>query len=65
MLGYHAWTDHTGIRVDADEIAEAYWFTRDELADAVASGEVRLPPQVSVSRRLIERWYGGPLRGDW
>ncbi len=62
MLGYHAWTDHTEIRVDADEIAEAYWFTRDELADAVASGEVLLPPQVSVSRRLIERWFGGPLR---
>lgn len=63
MLGYHAWTDHTEIRVDADEIAEAYWFSRDELRRAVARGEVRLPPSVSVSRRLIERWFGGPISG--
>jgi len=65
MLGYHAWTDHTDISVDQDEIAEAYWFSRAELADAVAAGRVLLPPSVSVSRRLIERWFGAPLPGGW
>ena len=65
MLGYHAWTDHTQISVDRQEIAEAHWFTRDELRHAVEAGAVRLPPPVSVSRRLIERWYGGTLEGDW
>lgn len=65
MLGYHAWTDHTDIQVDAEEIAEAHWFTREELRAAIAAGSVRLPPPVSVSRRLIERWYGGELEGDW
>ena len=65
MLGYHAWTDHTEIRVDESEIAEAYWFSREELRDAVAAGRVLLPPSVSVSRRLIERWYGAALPGGW
>lgn len=65
MLGYHAWAVSTEVQVDDDEIAEARWFTRDELASACASGEVRLPPTVSIARRLVERWYGSELPGDW
>ena len=30
-------------RPDGDELAEARWFSREELADAVATGEVRSP----------------------
>lgn len=65
MLGYHAWTDDPTVAVDGEEIGEARWFTRDELADACASGEVRLPPPISIARRLVERWYGAELPGDW
>ena len=65
MLGYHAWAADTTIDVDGDEIAEARWFTRTELAAACESGEVSLPPAVSIARKLIERWYGSPLPGDW
>ena len=65
MLGYHAWTDDPAIDVDGDEITEARWFTRDELAAACASGDVRLPPPVSIARRLVERWYGAALPGTW
>jgi len=65
MLGYHAWTDDPAIDVDGDEITEARWFTRDELAAACASGDVRLPPPVSIARRLVERWYGAELPGTW
>jgi NAD+ diphosphatase len=65
MLGYHAWADDPRIAVDGDEIAEARWFTRDELADACGTGAVRLPPSVSIARRLVERWYGSELPGDW
>ena len=65
MLGYHAWTDDPTVRVDGVEIAEARFFTRDELAAAGRSGEVRLPPSVSIARRLVERWYGSELDGDW
>lgn len=66
MLGYHCWTDDpTTVRGDGEEIVEARWFTRAELADACAVGEVRLPPPVSIARRLVERWYGAELPGDW
>jgi NAD+ diphosphatase len=65
MLGYHAWATSTDIVVDGEEIVEARWFSREELAAACASGEVALPPAVSIARRLIERWYGEPMSGDW
>ncbi|SDQ44079.1 NAD(+) diphosphatase [Thermostaphylospora chromogena] len=64
MLGFFARAVSTEITCDVEEIAEARWFTRDELAAALHAGEVRLPPQVSIARRLIETWYGGFLPGD-
>ncbi len=65
MLGYHAWASHTEINVDGEEIAEAHWFTRAELLAACVSQEVTLPSPVSISRKLIERWYGEVLPGEW
>ena len=65
MLGYHAWTDDPRIEVDGVEIVEARWFSRGEIAAACESGEVRLPSSISISRRLIERWYGSELPGQW
>ena len=65
MLGYHAWATSTEVHVDGEEIVEARWFSRDELARACESREVALPPAVSIARRLVERWYGEPLKGDW
>ncbi|MFM8896152.1 MAG: NAD(+) diphosphatase [Actinomycetales bacterium] len=70
MLGYHAWVDRTDptagqIAVDQTEIAEARWFSRADLQAACADGQVRLPPRLSISRYLIEAWFGEPLPGDW
>ncbi|SDG93348.1 NAD+ diphosphatase [Sinosporangium album] len=65
MLGFFTRAVTTEVRCDPHEIAEARWFTRAELADALASGEVRLPPEVSIARRLIETWFGEKLTGDW
>ncbi|MER6949806.1 NAD(+) diphosphatase [Nonomuraea sp. NPDC000554] len=65
MLGFFARAVTTTLTPDAEEIAEARWFSRAELAEALRSGEVRLPPPVSIARRLIETWYGAPLAGDW
>ncbi|MCG5216616.1 NAD(+) diphosphatase [Streptosporangium sp. KLBMP 9127] len=65
MLGFFAQATTTEITCDREEIAEARWYTRAELSEALASGEIRLPPEVSIARRLIETWYGGPLTGDW
>ena len=65
MLGYHAFAEDSSIKVDGEEIVHARWFSRDELAAACESGEISLPPQVSIARKLIERWFGAPLPGDW
>ncbi len=65
MLGYHARAASTDIVVDGEEIAQARWFSRAELIAECEAGAVRLPPDISIARRLIERWYGGELPGDW
>lgn len=65
MLGYHAWTRDTCVVVDGEEIVEARWFSREEMVRACETGEVALPPAVSIARRLIEQWFGQPLKGDW
>jgi NAD+ diphosphatase len=66
MLGFRARaTGSLQIFVDSDEIAEARWFSRDELRASAASGEIRLPPPVSIAHRIIESWYGSDLGGAW
>jgi NAD+ diphosphatase len=66
MLGFRARaTGNLEITVDSEEIAEARWFSRDELREAIASGEIRLPPPVSIAHRIIESWYGTSLGGAW
>ncbi|MDD2818100.1 MAG: NAD(+) diphosphatase [Candidatus Nanopelagicales bacterium] len=65
MLGYQALAERNEINVDQHEIAEARWFTRDEMRTACESGELKLPPTTSISRQLIERWFGEPLPGNW
>ncbi len=62
MLGFRARAEgDLRIRVDAEEIAEARWFSRDDLREALAAEELGLPPAVSIARRIIEAWYGAEL----
>jgi NAD+ diphosphatase len=61
MLGFRAQAEGTEIRVDDDEIAEARWYSRDDLREVLESGELRMPPSLSISRWLIETWYGADL----
>ncbi len=67
MLGYHAWVADSAPATtpDLDEIAEARWLTRAELAAGAADGTVRVPPPVSIARHLIEDWFGDRLPSDW
>ncbi|SIO89433.1 NAD(+) diphosphatase [Nocardiopsis sp. JB363] len=64
MVGYTALAVGESVATD-DEIAEARWFTRPELAAAARDGEVILPGRISIARTLIEHWYGGRLPGGW
>ncbi len=61
MLGFRAEAAGTKIRVDAEEIAEAAWYGRDDLRTAIENGDLLMPPSLSISRWLIETWYGGRL----
>jgi NAD+ diphosphatase len=62
MLGFRASALSTEITVDGSELAQARWWTREELALDLATGDLLLPPSVSIARRLIEDWYGAPLQ---
>jgi NAD+ diphosphatase len=53
------------IRVDDDEIAEARWYSRDDLRAAIEAGDILLPPPVSIAHRIIAAWYGAPLPRAW
>ncbi len=55
MLGFTACADDPAIAVGA-ELAEARWFEVDEFVGGLRSGELALPPRLSVSYRLIEHW---------
>jgi NAD+ diphosphatase len=65
MLGFYAKAIGFEIDVDADEIVDARWFSRDDLRRAIEAGDVALPGTISISRRLIEGWYGEELPGSW
>ncbi|MGZ0151748.1 NAD(+) diphosphatase [Kribbella sp. WER1] len=61
MLGFYAKASSFEIEVDGDEISDARWFTREDLRALIESGTMRLPGAISISRRLIEGWYGESL----
>ena len=62
MLGFRADAPAgQEIAVDHDELAEARWYSRGDLLASVEARELGLPPPVSIARRIIEAWYGGPL----
>jgi NAD+ diphosphatase len=62
MLGFRAGAPAgQEIVVDHEELAEAHWYTREGLLASVQARELGLPPPVSIARRIIEAWYGGPL----
>ena len=65
MVGFFARATTTEINVDEDEIEDARWFTREEMRAQAEDGTLVLPGGISISRSLVEAWYGGPLPGSW
>jgi NAD+ diphosphatase len=65
MLGFVGRAVSTEIAVDNDELDDARWFTRAEMRAEAEAGSLVLPGGVSISRSLVEHWYGGPLPGQW
>jgi NAD+ diphosphatase len=59
MLGFTAHAVTTEVQLRDQELEDARWFTRADLA----SGDPKIPPNLSISFRLIEDWFdagGGP-----
>ena len=59
MVGFHAAAIDGPIVLNDKELADAAWFTREDLA----SLKVRIPPTMSIASHLIELWFdqaGGP-----
>jgi len=65
MLGFVGRAVSTEIEVDNHELEDARWFTRAEMKELAEAGTLLLPQGVSISRSLVEHWYGGPLPGQW
>jgi NAD+ diphosphatase len=57
MLGYTARAVGTDLTLRDGELAEARWFTRDEIRSGSAPS--RLPPPVSIAHRIITDWLAG------
>jgi NAD+ diphosphatase len=53
MLGFTAHARSTEVLRKDDELEDARWFSRADLG----AGSILLPPQQSISFRLIEDWY--------
>ena len=66
MLGCHADAASEDIAVDLEEIAEARWIARDDVARALAASEggqgargdlgFAIPPPMTISHQLIRAW---------
>ena len=41
---------------DGEEIEAIRWYSREQIAADIASGELLLPPGISIARRMIELW---------
>ena len=65
MVGFFARAESTEISVDGAEISDARWFTRADMKEQAEAGTLVLPGGISISRSLVEAWYGGPLPGQW
>jgi NAD+ diphosphatase len=71
MLGFQATADPAqALRLDPEEIDEAHWFTRDDIAKMIAGSYVHpetnvrmsLPMRSSIAFYLIDSWLGGSGR---
>ncbi|WP_370288694.1 NAD(+) diphosphatase [Nocardioides sp.] len=65
MVGFHGRAISERVVLEDDDVEDAGWFTREDLRRGAESGELVLPGGVSISRSLIELWFGGPLPGSW
>jgi NAD+ diphosphatase len=63
MIGFHAEAETVDVHPTDGELADARWFTRQELRAALDAGEVNLPPRYAISHHLISAWFNAEPAG--
>ena len=64
MLAFEAFTDNPEVaKPDGQEIVDLKWFTQSELEDAIKDGSLKLPPETSVSGKMVKFWLNGKSHG--
>jgi NAD+ diphosphatase len=61
MVGFTSRAVDPTLHLDQEEIVEAVWVRREELREMMLAGRFAISPMVSIARRMIENWYGGPI----
>ena len=56
MVGFSAVADSADLTVNKDELDEADWYTRDQIRELKAQGELKLPTGFSIARMMIDAW---------
>lgn len=57
MLGFRAQASTTEIQLHDQELAEAHWFSREDIAAGFKDGSIHAPTSVSIASRLMEGWF--------
>ena len=57
MVAFEAEAEYAPLSIN-HEHADVRWFTRAEVADALASGQMAVPPPISAGGFLIRSWVG-------
>lgn len=63
MIGFTATTSGAPEPRPGPELESVRWFRRERLDAMLVGGELRLPPRVSIGRRMIDEWRRGELDG--
>jgi NAD+ diphosphatase len=65
MLGFEAQSDGGEPKARDGELDDVRWFTLADVCAALAdTGQLRLPPRISIARFLIERWVARKRSGS-
>jgi NAD+ diphosphatase len=59
MLGCHARALGDDLTIDFTELDDARWFTRDDIAAAIAGepdAAFQAPPRFAIARTLLDDW---------
>ena len=61
MIGCYARATTTEIKLDANELSDARWFTKDQVKAALLKGtnELRMPPALAIAHQLVKSWVEG------